>query len=146
MSKSNAFENALQLLVYNNTNIANIGDATGLRGASAAGNFFISLHTADPGEAGDQSTNEANYTSYARVSIARGAGTLAVTGNGVTNVSAITFPAATGGSNVITHFGIGVASSGATLLLHSGTLTPNLSVSNGITPQIPASGMTQTED
>jgi hypothetical protein len=146
MSKSNSFENALQLLVYNNTNIANIGDATGLRGSSAAGSFYISLYTADPGEAGDQSTNEANYTSYARVAIGRNSGALTVTGNGVTNVAAITFPAATGGSNVITHFGIGTASSGAGFLLHSGTLTPNLSVSNGITPQIPASGMTQTED
>lgn len=37
MSKTNAFENALLELVFKNTNIANIGDATGLRGSSVAG-------------------------------------------------------------------------------------------------------------
>ena len=31
MSKSDAFENAMLLLVFNNSNIANVGDATGLR-------------------------------------------------------------------------------------------------------------------
>ena len=46
MSKTAAYANALQLLVFNNTNIANVGDATGLRGSTAAGQLFISLHTA----------------------------------------------------------------------------------------------------
>ncbi len=30
-------------------------------------NLYVSLHTGDPGEAGDQTTSEAAYTSYARV-------------------------------------------------------------------------------
>ena len=34
MSKGNTFENDLLLLLFNNTNIANLGDATGLRGSS----------------------------------------------------------------------------------------------------------------
>jgi hypothetical protein len=37
----------------------------------ATGLVCISLHTADPGEAGDQTTSEATYKSYARVSVAR---------------------------------------------------------------------------
>ena len=63
MSKGNTFENDLLLLVFNNTNAANIGDATGLRGSSTAGSLYVSLHTADPGEAGDQTTDEITYTS-----------------------------------------------------------------------------------
>ena len=34
-------------------------------------NLYLALHTADPGAAGSQTTNEATYTSYARVSVAR---------------------------------------------------------------------------
>lgn len=71
MSASNAFETALLTLLFNNTNAANIGDATGLRGSTTAGVFYISLHTADPGETGSQTTSESAYTSYARVSVAR---------------------------------------------------------------------------
>ena len=37
MSKSNAFENAWLQLVFLNNPIANIGDATGLRGSTTAG-------------------------------------------------------------------------------------------------------------
>lgn len=41
MSKSNTFETELLTLLFNNTNIANIGDATGLRGSTTAGNFYV---------------------------------------------------------------------------------------------------------
>ena len=39
MSKANGFENSLLLLVFNNTNIANVGDGTGLRGSATAGSL-----------------------------------------------------------------------------------------------------------
>jgi hypothetical protein len=52
MPLSDTFENDLMLLVFNNTNCADVGDATGLRGSSTAGSLYIALHTADPGEAG----------------------------------------------------------------------------------------------
>jgi hypothetical protein len=146
MSKSNSLENSYLLLLYNNTNIANVGDATGLRGSTTAGSLYISLHTADPGEAGDQTTNEATYTSYARVAVARSAGGWTVSGNAVSNTAAITFPAATGGSNTITHFGIGTASSGAGVLLYKGTVTPNIAVANGITVEFPIGDLDITED
>ena len=50
--KSDTFENALLLLMFNNSNIANVGDATGIRSSTAAGSLYFSLHTADPGDAG----------------------------------------------------------------------------------------------
>lgn len=134
MTISNAGENGLLLLIFNNTDFALIGDAAGLQNSATAGSLFVSLHTADPGEAGDQTTNEATYTSYARVAVARSSAGWTISSANASNAAAVTFPACTGGSNTITHFGIGTATSGAGVLLFSGTITPNLAVSNGITP------------
>jgi len=142
MSKSNSFETSLLQLIFNATAIANIADNAA---TSPLTNLFVSLHTADPGEAGNQSTSEATYTSYARVSVARTSGGWTVAAGSVSPVAAITFQEATGGTNTITHFGIGVASSGATTLLYSGTVTPNLSVTTGVTPLLKTTS-TITED
>jgi len=136
MSKGNTWENDLLLLVFNNTDASLIGDATGLRGSSTAGSLYASLHTADPGEAGSQTTSEITYTSYARVAIARSSSGFTVTANSVSPASAVTFPAGTGGSGTATHFGIGTASSGTGKLLYSGTITPNIVTGNGITPSL----------
>ena len=54
MSKADSWENSLLQLLFNNVNVANVGDATGLRGSSTAGSLYVSLHTADPGETGAQ--------------------------------------------------------------------------------------------
>jgi hypothetical protein len=145
MSKSNTFENDWLLLVFNNTNIANVGDATGLRGSTTAGNLWVSLHTADPGEAGTQTTSETAYTSYARVSVARSGAGWTVTGNSVSPAAAITFPACTGGTSTITHFAVGTDQTGAGKVLYKGTVTPNISVSTGVTPQL-TTASTITED
>lgn len=134
MSKSNSWENALLLLLFNNTNVANVGDATGLRGSSVAGSLYVSLHTADPGEAGDQTTSEVTYTSYARAAVARSGAGFTVTGNSVSPTSDVSFVTGTGGGGTATHFGIGTASAGAGVLLYSGTITPNVVLGNGITP------------
>ena len=131
MSKTNAFETALLDLIFNATAIADIAenDTT-----SPATTLTVSLHTGDPGEAGDMTTNEATYTSYARVTVARTSGGWTISGNSVSPVAAITFPAATGGSETITHFGVG---SGVTNnLMYSGTVTPNIVVSSGVTPEL----------
>lgn len=135
MSATNAFETSTLQHILQNANVANIGDATGLRGSTTAGVLYVSLHTADPGETGSQNTSEATYTSYARVSVARSAGGWTVSGNNGSNAAAITFPAATGGSNTITYFGIGTDSSGAGNLLFKGALSASIAVSTGITPE-----------
>jgi hypothetical protein len=136
MSKTNSWENSLLLHLFNNDNVANIGDATGIRGSSSAGSLYVSLHTSDPGETGDQTTNETSYTSYSRVAVARSGAGWTVTNNSVSPAANVDFPACTGGSATITHFGIGTASSGAGVLLYKGTVTPNISVSNGVTPRL----------
>lgn len=147
MSKTNTWENDLLLLMFNNTNSSLHGDATGLRGSSTAGSYYVSLHTADPGEAGDQTTNEIAYTSYARVAVNRasGAGGFTVSTNTAAFASAVTFPQGTGGSGTATYFGIGCSSSGAGKLLYKGAISPNVVCGNLITPQINA-GTVVTED
>ena len=146
MSATNAFETDLLKLIFTNVSAPNVGDATGLVKSTTDGVFWISLHTSDPGETGDQTTNEAGYTSYARVSVVRTTSGWSVSGNTATNVNAITFPACTGGSSTVTYFGIGSASSGAGHLFFSGALAASLAVSNGITPSVAASGLSATAD
>lgn len=142
MSKGNTFENDFLKLIFNATAIANIADNAA---ASPLTNLYVSLHTADVGEAGDQTTNETAYTSYARIAVARTAGGWTVTNNSVSPVAAITFPACTGGTSTITHFAVGTALSGTGKVLYKGTVTPNISVSNGVTPQL-TTASTVTED
>lgn len=135
MSKTNTWENDLLKLVFQNTSASLIGDATGLVGSGTAGSLYVSLHTADPGEAGDQTTSETSYTSYARVAVARG-GAWTIASNSVSPTANIDFPACTGGSATITHFGVGTSSSGAGKLLYKGTVTPNIAVATGVTPRL----------
>ena len=142
MSKADRWEIDLLLLLFNNTDSA----ATGLRGSTTAGSLYLSLHTADPGETGDQTTNEIGYTSYARVAVARSAGGFTVTGNSVALTAAASFPAGTGGSGTASYFGIGTAASGAGALLYSGTVTPNIVCGNGVTPQLTTAAGLVTED
>ena len=149
MSMSNAAETDLLKLLFTNTNWANVGDATGLRGSSTAGSFYIALHTADPGEAGDQTTSEISYTTYARVAVARSAGGWTVSGATSVNAATITFGACTAGSGTATYFSIGLASSGASEIVVSGQITSpggGLAISAGITPSFAAGAMTITAD
>ena len=144
MSASNTFENEILLHIFQNAAVALIGDATGIRGSSTAGSLYVSLHTSDPGEAGDQSTNEAAYTNYARVAVARTSGGWTVTNDTASNTATVSFPACGASGATVTHFGIGTDSSGAGKLLFSGTLGSSLAVSNGITPSFSAGQLTAT--
>ena len=146
MSKGNTFENELLLLVFNNTAIALIGDASGLQPSATAGSLYVALHTADPGEAGNQTTNEAAYTSYARVAVARSGAGWTVTGNAVTNAALVQFPQCTGSSETETHFSIGTAPSGTGKILYRGALSASLAVSSGIQPQFGAGDLDGSED
>jgi hypothetical protein len=139
MSLTNTLENELLAHLFTNADIANIGDATGVRGSTTAGSLYFSLHTADPGETGDQTTNETTYTSYARVAVARSGAGFTVTGNSVSPAATVGFPACTGGTATITHFGIGTASTAAGKLILKGAVSPNIAVSSGVTPQLTTS-------
>lgn len=133
MSKSNTFENDLLKLIFNTDTIANLAINAS---SSPLTNLYVALHTADPGEAGDQTTSEATYTSYARVAVARTSGGWTVVANSVSPAANIDFPAGTGGSGTVTYWSIGVAASGASKILYSGAVTPNIVTGNGVTPRL----------
>lgn len=146
MSKSNTFENDLLLLLFNNTNIANIGDATGVRGSTVAGSLFLALHSADPGEAGDQTTSEVAYSGYARQPVARSSAGFTVAGASVVLAAAVNFPASAGGGSNATFFSVGTVVSGVGKILYSGALNNTIPCSSaGVTPQL-GTGTTITED
>lgn len=146
MSKSNTFENDLLLLLFNNTNIANIGDATGVRGSTTAGSLYLSLHTSDPGEAGDQTTNEISYTGYSRKAVARSGAGFTVSGASVTLAADNDFGKMTAGAGgTVTHFAVGTASSGTGKILYSGSVSPTIAVANGTIPRLEAA-TSVTED
>jgi hypothetical protein len=135
--------------VFQNIAMANVGNAGGLQPSTVAGSLLVALLTADPGAAGTQSKSEAAYTSYARVAVARSSGGWTVTGSSPTtveNAAAVSFPAATGGSETETWFSVGSQSAGATEILWAGPLTSSLAVSNGITPSFAINALTCTLD
>lgn len=133
MSKGNTFENDFLRLIFNATPIGNIADNAS---ASALTNLFVSLHTASPGEAGDQTSNEVSYTGYARVAVARSGSGWVVTNNSVSPAANIDFGTCTAGSATVTHFAVGTSLTGAGKVLYHGTVTPNINIASGVTPRL----------
>ena len=146
MTMSNAAEEALLDLLFLNVDFANVGDAAGLQNSATAGNFYIALHTGDPGEAGTQATSEATYTGYSRVAVPRSGSGFSRTGSTISNVASIQFGECSAGSDIVTHFSIGLESAGATVILLSGALSATRSISAGITPLFNAGQLTATVD
>ncbi len=136
MSKGNTTENDVLEYVFKATAFS----------WNANTNLYISLHTADPGEGGSQTTSECAFGSYARVTVSRSGTGWTVTGNTATNAATISFPECTSGSETVTYVAIGTASSGAGQILYSGALTSSRAVSSGITLQFAAGALDITED
>ena len=142
MSKSDVFENQLLQLIFNGTAIPNLAQ----NGVSPLTQLFVALHTADPGEAGTQSTSEVNYTGYARVGVARTSGGWVVTGSSVSPANNIEFGEMTAGTaGTATHASIGTAASGAGTILYHGALSPSVAFNVGVIPRI-RNTSTITED
>lgn len=134
MSMSNASETNLLNLLFNNVDWPNVGDAAGLQNSATAGSFYVALHSSDPGDAGNQTTNEVSYTGYARVGVARSAGGFTVSGSQVSNAATVQFGECTAGTATATHFSVGLLSAGAGDILYSGALSASRSISSGIMP------------
>jgi hypothetical protein len=144
-SKKDNFEHALLDLIFQNANLANIGDATGLRGSTTAGNFYVALYTAAPTDAA--AGTETVYTNYARVAVARTSGGWTVTTNNCSNTAAITF--ATCGVTGATLCAFAICTSDVETTddaIYWGDLTSNLAVSSGITPEFAIGDLDVNED
>jgi len=141
MTIANVTESAILNLIFRAVAWANYAD-------NAAGTpettITIALHTADPGEQGFQNTSESAYTSYARVTVNRTTAAWSLLGSVVSPdapglvspIANIDFPAGTSTSDVVTHFSTGKSGGGASPILWSGTVTPNITTGSGITPRL----------
>ena len=145
--KSATYIIALQKLIFQNDATASPITAlgTGLSAAGTAGSLYVTLHTADP-TSGTAATSEVSYTGYSgavRPAVARSTSGFAVNGTtgAVTPVATISFPACTGGTATATYFSITTNQTvgNTSPILYAGTVTPNISISSGVTPQLTTS-------
>lgn len=133
---SAVFWNACLLLVLQTTTWANIAINAS---ASPTTNTYLALHTATPA-AGNQSTSEAAYPSYARQACVRATSSpgWTVATNVATLAGTANFPASTGSpSETETFFSLGKSVSGATDMYFYGAISPTIAVTAaGVTPSL----------
>jgi hypothetical protein len=140
MSKGDTTENDVMKVMFRNT--ANTPSYLG------AANLYIALHNTDPADSGNQSTGEANYTSYDRVAVTKDASGWGISGNYTQNVGLIQFPQCGASGQVVGYVSIGlvagVGNSGQ--ILYAGSLNSPLTISNLIQPQFASGALQITED
>ena len=143
MAKSSATRNNFLQLLFNGTAWAFIADNAA---TTPATNFYVALHTGDPGIAGTQATSECTYTGYDRITSPRTSGEWTVTANSVSNTTELSFPIASAGSETATYASIGMDDfPTAGIILYSGALSPSIVITTGVTPVITlASTITET--
>lgn len=134
MSKGNTTENDVLEYVFKATAFS----------WNAVTQLTVHLHTADPGEGGNSGTNEATYTNYAAVDVARSGSGWTVSGNSAENAALIQFPQCGASGNTLTHVSITPKSS--TQILYSGALNSSLTVANLVQPQFAAGALVCQED
>lgn len=141
MPLGNSAKLNLFALLVQNTDWANVGDAGGIRGSVSAGSWYVGLHTASPGAAGNQTTSEATYGSYTRVGVSRSGSTGFTVAAGspyqFSNTATVTFPQSTGTTNLLTDATLGRASSGTGEIFYYGTIgTPSggITITTGVYP------------
>src|SRR5262245_33537393 len=136
MPKSTTFCNDVLALIFNATAIANLAQN---QGTSPATDIVVALHTASPNVGGTQSTSEISYTGYGRVNVTRNTtGWPAPSGGIIAPGANIDFGAMTGGTGgTVTHASLGHnPSTTANKMLMFGTVTPNITVTSGVTPRL----------
>jgi len=113
--------------------------------------LYISLHTGDPGPDG-QTANEVSGNAYARVAVTSnttnwGAATTADP-SVIANLTAVTFPQATGSWGTVTHFGIWnhITNTAAANFVGATALTASQAIANTNTASFAAGALTHSFD
>jgi hypothetical protein len=118
------------------TGLSSAGEALVL--TPLTGTCFVSLHTADPLDAGSSEVSGNGYVRQSATFTNSGANPTVAA-----NSAIITFPAATGAWGTITHFGTWSLASGG-VFRGSGAVTTPKAVSNGDTARFAAGALTIT--
>ena len=132
MSKADAFSDMLILATFGN-GFFSIPDPV-----------YVALHTADPGPAGDQSTNEADFGGYARQPLNK-ITDWNINTNQAANASDVVFPAATGAGTTVTHWSLGAGVTGAGALVYRAPLSTPVPIASGTIVRINAGNLTVQE-
>ena len=136
MSFSNQFEADILGLIFNATAISGLADNAS---ASPLTNLYVALHTADPGEVGNQSTNEVNYTGYARVAVQRTGAGWTLAGQTISPTAVIELGEMTAGTaGTAVYASVGTAASGAGKIIIRGALSQTIPFQVGTVPRIRA--------
>lgn len=134
---SDAAETAIMSLIFTATAWANMADNAA---ATPQTTIAWALHTADPTDAGNMTSNEVStgqYAGYARASTNRNTGGMTVTAGSVSPVANVVFPLGTGGTGATaSYFSVGKSGGGATAIHMSGQLNPSVAVGNAIQPTL----------
>lgn len=137
MSTSVATANSLLDLIYRAAAWADIAENDS---SSPATTLDVALHTAAPAS-NSQSSNEATYTNYAKVAVARsGVGWAAAAAGSNSNAAQIEFPECGVTGNTITHVSVGIAGT----IIHYGALASSRAISSGIKPIFAANALVST--
>lgn len=142
---TDGFETALATLLFNNTAIANIGDAAGLPATVGAGSTQLSLQSAALSDVDTLLTaSELAYTGYVRPTQARSAAGWTIAGAVASNAALIQFGNMTAGGPVTaTYAGLGFIATGNVLRLWVQLTTP-LVINNNVNPQYIIGAMSWT--
>ena len=136
MSFGNQFEADILGLIFNATAISGLADNAS---ASPLTNLYVALHTADPGEGGNQATSEVNYTGYARVAVQRTGAGWTLAGQTISPTAVIEFGEMTAGTaGTAVYASVGTAASGAGKIIIRGALSPTIPFQVGTVPRIRA--------
>jgi len=135
-SMVDAFETNLGLHLFQNADIANVGDAAGVQNSATAGSTQLALATVAYVDADTLLTaDEVAYTGYARPTQARSSGGWSSSADTISNAALIQFGEMTaGGPDTVVHVGLGFLGTGNQLDLHQ-DLVSDLVINNGVNPQ-----------
>jgi len=111
----------------------------GTASTTSPSTVYLSLHTADPTDAGSGAEVSTSGSAYVRKAIAFSA----ASGGSATNSGAVTFDTATSAWGTISHIGVWDASSSGNLLFH-GALDASKTIASGDVFKVNASGITMT--
>lgn len=104
--KKTSFDSELTGHIFQNLDLPNIGDASGLQNSAGDGNFYLALYQTAPTDS--YQGVEATFGNYARMAVARNSLGWAVSGFDVTNTSRVIFPTCGAVSGRVEAFSINV--------------------------------------
>jgi len=137
MTISNTTETAILKLAFQAAAWANYADNAASSPQTGVG---VSLHTADPADAGDSTTSEVGYSGYGRVNVARSTTGWTESSGTVVPVANIDFTAGLSGTGIVTFFATSKTTAavptGAQAILWSGSVSPTINTGVGVTPRL----------